>query len=76
MNKRKCPQCGSTDVKEFTTTDSSKSSDFFSILFDLLIGSFKGNRPEHTIYRSYLDNKSSTSYTRKYKCNRCGHVWK
>lgn len=76
MKNCKCPKCGSTNVEEFTVSNSSKGGDFLSMIFDLFVGSIKGNRPENTIQQSYLDNKSSTSYTRKYKCKHCGNVWK
>lgn len=72
----KCPKCGSKNIKEFTDRDSSDGSNFLGILFDTVIGVLRGKPAEKTMFLSHLDNQASTPYTRKYKCNHCGHVWK
>lgn len=76
MSSIKCPQCGSTDVKEITVPNSSKSSDLFSMIIDIIKGSIKGSNLGHTIQSSYINSKASTSYDRKYRCKHCGKVWK
>lgn len=72
----KCPKCGSKDIKDFTVSDSSNSSNLLSILFDTVKGVLLGKPVGETMFLSHLGNQASTHYTTKYKCNCCGHVWK
>lgn len=78
MSNIKCPKCGSKDFRQETDYSSTTFDLLLRIGSDIVKGFFRGLRPGESMSTGLQEQHymiSGTEYS-KYRCNRCGHVWK